>query len=226
MNKSVIAFPVIAVLLAACNPVSERACGVFDHPEFALWQPDSLNTQVQFMSEDGTTTEFTRQPVVLNEPFLGSDGASNDEDVICELSAQVRLLATDNSMAITSTYIQLEKLLLPATNETLLVNHTLEAPVGTELTGSFGADISVNNERIIFDADSVIYLEEDILTEEVGGYSYEDVIRINAIDLTPGFDTLEGESIDVIQQLVMAQNFGVIAYTDDEGREFVRIASQ
>ena len=223
MKNTLIALPFIALMLSACDSVSERECGVFDHPEFGLWQPDSSGAQVQFMNEEGTTIDFARQPVELNEPFLGADGASNDEDVLCQLTATVRLQATDNSLAIVSTYIQLEQLLLPAELETLLVNHTVEAPVGTELAGGFGADISINAERSVFDADRVIYLDPDVLAEDIGGQAYQDVIRINAIDLTPGSDSLEGEAIDVVQQIVMALSFGVIAFTDDEGREFVRI---
>ena len=226
MKNTLLILPVIAVIITACDPVSERECGVFNHPEFALWQPDSLGEQLQIMSEDGSIINFARQPVVFNEPFLGADGASNDEDVLCELTATVRLQAVDNSIAIVSTYIQLEQLLVPDDLESLLVNHTVEAPVGTELAGGFGADISVANVRSIFDADRVIYLEPDVLTEELGGQSYVDVIRINAIDLTPGVDSVEAESIDVVQQIVMAQNFGVIAFTDDEGQEFVRIPDQ
>lgn len=226
MKKTFIALPLVAMILAACDPVSERECGVFSHPELSLWQPDSLGSQVQFMSEDGTTMNFNRQAALLNEPFLGTDGASNDEDVVCELTALVRLQAVDDSLVISSSYIQLEQLLLPGDAETLLVNHTLDAPAGTELTGGFAADISVNVDRTLFDAGRVIYLEEDVLTEEIGGFSYEDVIRINAVDLTPGVDTAEGESVDVIEQIVMAQGFGVIAFTDDEGREFVRIPGQ
>lgn len=226
MKKTIILFPVLAMVLTACDAVSERDCGVFDHPEFVLWQPDSLGTQVQFMSGDGTTINFTRQAVVFNEPFLGTDGASNDEDVVCELSAQVSLRADDESLTFTSTYLQLEQLLLPSESESLIVRHTLEAPVGTVLSGSFVADISVNAGRSLSNNGLVIYLEDDVLTEEIGGFAYEDVIRINAIDLTPDVEAPEGESIDVIQQIVMAQNFGIVAFTDDEGREFVRIASQ
>lgn len=214
------------MVLTACDAVSERDCGVFDHPEFALWQPDSLGTQVQFMSDDGTTINFTRQAVVFNEPFLGADGASNDEDVICELTARVSLRADDESLAITSTYVQLEQLLLPSESESLIVRHTLETPVGSVLSGSFVADISVNAGRSLSNNGLVTYLEEDVLTEEIGGFAYEDVIRIDAFDFTPDVDAPEGESIDVIQQIVMAQNFGVVAFTDNEGREFVRIASQ
>ena len=223
MKKFLVTLPVIAVMLSACEQESERECGVFNSPELALFQPDTLGTQAQFISEDGSTINFERQPVVLNEPFEAVDGSANDEDVVCELTASVRLQATDNSIAIISTYIQLEQLLLPVDLEPLLVSNTIEAPVGNLLAGDFPADVSVGIERTIFDADRVIFLEPGVLTEEIGGQSYEDVIRINAIDLTPDVDTPEGESIDVIQQIVIAQQFGVVAFTDDEGREFVLI---
>ena len=63
-----------------------------------------------------------------------------------------------------------------------------------------------------------------MLTEEIGGQVYEDVVRINALELT---GTEEEEvSIDEIQQIVLAREFGVVAFTDSEGQEFARVPLQ
>lgn len=224
---------VAAGVLVGCNPVSERECGVFDHPELALWQADTGESNVSFMSSDGTTIDFVRQAVVLNTPFLGSDGSSNDEDVVCELSASVRYQATDSALAITSVYLQDEKLLLDSADEALYSDHLVEEPAGTELAGSYLADISVNLTRVNFDPDRVQYLEEDVTSEEIGGLSYEDVIRIGALDISavttvadPDVDTgLNASAVLGIVQVVIARNAGLVAFSDSQDREFVRVAA-
>ena len=238
---------IIAIVLAGCDAVSERDCGVFDHPELALFQANTGADQLQFMSAEGIIRNFSQAPVVLNTPFRGTDGSSNDEDVICELTATIRLQATDNSLAIDVNYLQQERFLLEPTDESLFVDPLVEVPVGNELIGGFLADISVSAERIDVNPGQVIYLEaeesddedsdddeqstddaqgteDEVLTEEIGGQVYEDVVRINALELT---GTEEEEvSIDEIQQIVLAREFGVVAFTDSEGQEFARVPLQ
>lgn len=223
MKRHLLSLPVIALMLAGCDPVSERDCNIFDHPDLSQWQSDTTESTVRYMSSAGTIMDFERQLPVLNEPFLGSDGSSNDEDVTCELTASIRLEATDDSLVITSVYVQQEQLLLNSADESLLIDHILEAPAGTELTGNYLADISIGVTRVTVDPTRVIYLEPDQETEEIGGQSYEDVIRINSIDVSPGIDDESGESIDQIMQIVIAREFGVVAFTDAENREFVRV---
>ena len=241
MNKSAAALSIIAIVLAGCDAVSERECGVFDHPDLAVFQANTGADQLQFMSAEGIIRNFSQAPVVLNTPFRGTDGSSNDEDVICELTATIRLQATDNSLAIDVNYLQQERLLLEPTDESLFVDPLVEVPAGNELIGGFLADISVSAERTDVNPGQVIFLEpeesdeeedtedeelaqDEVLTEEIGGQVYEDVIRINALELT---GTDEGEvSIDEIQQIVLAREFGVVAFTDSEGQEFARVPLQ
>lgn len=223
MKRHLLSLPVIALALVGCDPVSERDCDVFDHPDLALWQADTTESTVQFMNSEGAVMDFVRQTPLLNEPFLGTDGSSNDEDVNCELTARIRLQASDSALAITSIYLQQEQLLLDSEDEALLIDHVVEAPVGTELVGNYLADISVDRTRTTLDATRVVYLEEDQETEEIGGQSYEDVIRINAVDLTPGIADERGESIDQIKQIVIAREFGIVAFTDANDSEFVRV---
>ena len=246
MNRVFFLFPVAAVILAACNPVSERECGVFDHPEFSQWQSQDLPAQVSFMNDAGATINFTREPVVLNEPFLGTDGASNDEDVVCNLEARVRLLASDNTLAITSIFIQPEALLLDSDQEPLRVDHVIEAPVGATLDGDFPADISIGRPRFNLDATRVTYLEEEetedaseetdapetsdtqepeemtVLSEEIGGQSYDDVVRIDSAVPLP--EPLQDGTLPIgIRQIVLARDFGVVAFTDNNDSEIVRL---
>ena len=241
MNKSAAALSIIAIVLAGCDAVSERECGVFDHPDLAVFQANTGADQLQFMSAEGIIRNFSQAPVVLNTPFRGTDGSSNDEDVICELTATIRLQATDNSLAINVNYLQQERLLLEPTDESLFVDPLVEVPAGNELIGGFLADISVSVERTDVNPGQVIFLEpeesdeeediedeelaqDEVLTEEIGGQVYEDVIRINALELT-GTDE-EEVSIDEIQQIVLAREFGVVAFTDSEGQEFARVPLQ
>lgn len=213
----------LCLVLTACDAVSERNCGVFDHPDLLTWQADTDAGSVTFMSEDGTMIDFMRDAVVRNEPFLGSDGASNDEDVLCELTAEVRLESTDGSLAIVTTYEQLEFLLLPTEDESLLVDHRIEAPVGSELIGDFPADISITTTRIIFNSDRVTYLDEDVTSEVIGGQAYEDVVRIDAAEADPEADPDINFSIDQITQIIMGQEFGVVGFIDDDNQLFARI---
>ncbi|MFK7858412.1 MAG: hypothetical protein AB8B64_06320 [Granulosicoccus sp.] len=223
MKSYLPSLPVIALILAGCDPVSERECDVFDHPDLAQWQADTTEATVRYMSTDGTIMDFNRQAPVLNMPFIGSDGSSNDEDVICELSARIRLLATDNTLALTSIYEQQEQLLLESEDEALLINHLVEAPAGTELVGSFLADISDDRTRFNINPLLVIYLDADVDSEEIGGQSYEDVIRVNTFDPSPGSAVEPGKAIDHIKQIVVAREFGIVAFTDVDDREFVRV---
>ncbi|MFK8080785.1 MAG: hypothetical protein AB8B97_10920 [Granulosicoccus sp.] len=223
MKNYLRSLPLITLVLTGCDPVSERDCGVFDHPDLSQWQADLTESTVTYMSSDGVTLEFTRQAPVLNTPFTGSDGASNDEDVVCQLSASIRLLADDGSLALTSIYLQREQFRLESSDEALLVNHLVEAPAGVELNGDYLADISDDRVRSNPNPLRVIYLESDVETEEIGGQAYADVVRINAIDLDQGSETDPGRSIDHIKQIVIAREFGIVAFTDDEDREFVRI---
>ncbi len=243
MKYRLLVVPIIAVVLSACDSVSERECGVFDHPELALWQSDNNGAQALFMSEDGTTVNFDVMPVVLNEPFLGSDGSSNDEDVICDLTATVRLQSTDGTVAIDSLYIQRERLLLPSADESLFIDHSTEVPVGTVLPGNFLADISVALPRINFAPSRIVYLEADdtteetgsedtdtedtdtevLLTQEIGGQTYEDVVRVDAANLITDQPDTETGAIRQITQIAVARDFGIVAFTDDLEREFVRV---
>ena len=219
------------VLLSACDPVSERDCGVFDHPDLAQWQADTTQGVAAYMNSAGQTIRFTREAVVLNEPFLGTDGASNDEDVVCNLQARVRLVAADNSLAITSVYTQPEALLLPSSDEPLVVNHVIEKPVGIELDATFSADISIDQTRLNIDPTRVIYLEEGQLTEEIGGQAYEDVVRINT--QTTASNELPAQALPSdagdVAQIVIARQFGIVAFSlvDDlaENNEFVLLAT-
>lgn len=235
MKTSLLSLSVLCLALTGCDAVSERDCGVFDHPDLLTWQSDTAAGSVTFMSDDGTMINFVRDAVVTNEPFLGTDGASNDEDVLCELTAQVRMEATDGSMAIVTTYEQLEFLLLPAEDESLVVDHRIEVPVATELAGDFPADISITATRVIFDSERVTYLEDDVTSEEIGGQSYEDVVRIDASEADPeanpaadSEDNLEADNsvdfaINHITQIVMAHEFGIVAFIDANDQLFARI---
>jgi len=223
VKKSLLTLSLIASLLAACNPVSERECGRFDHPDYALWQAESRTGQVQFLNSEGASIDMVRQAVVVNMPFLGTDGASNDEDVQCNLTATVRWQASDNSLAITSIYTQEEKLLLPSEDEELLIDHQVEVPAGNVLLGGYRADISNDGSRNNFPSEQVTYLEDGVETEEIGGQAYEDVIRIDALALSVVDDIEQGLAIDHVQQIVIAREFGLIAFTDADGQEFVRV---
>lgn len=239
MKISLLSLSVLCLALTGCDAVSERDCGVFDHPDLLTWQSDTAAGSVTFMSEDGTMINFVRDAVVTNEPFLGTDGASNDEDVLCELTAQVRMEATDGSLAIVTTYEQLEFLLLPTEEESLLVDHRIEVPVATELAGDFPADISITTTRVIFDSERVTYLEDGVTSEEIGGQSYEDVVRIDAseadpetnldtnLDTNPETNPETNDSVDFainhITQIVMALEFGVVAFIDANDQLFARI---
>ena len=224
MKSALIATSLIALTLSACDPMSERECGVFDHPDLTTWQADTGLGQMQYMNSTGIVMNFVRQPVVLNEPFEASDGSSNDEDVICQLTATVTLQATDNSLQLSARYLQQERFLLRSDQESLFIDFDLEAPIGTPLSGTFLADISTDEDiRIEDSSDRVEYLETQQSTEEIGGQSYVDVIRINAV----GFDSDELEpgtqAIEHVQQIVLAREFGVVAFTDADGSEFVRV---
>jgi len=230
VKKYLLGLPLFAIVLTACDPVSERECGVFDHPELTSWQADTSEATVQFMTDDGITLDFIRQTPLLNTPFLGADGASNDEDVVCELTAQIRLQATDNSLAMTSIYEQQENSLLESEDESLFFDILVESPVGRELVGTYLADISIKAERVISDPVRVIYLVPDeesgeVAPEVIGGQSYEDVIRINSVDSSPGVEDERGEAIDIVQQIVIAREFGIVAFTDAADRVFVRVAN-
>lgn len=269
MKRIVRLLPIVALILSACDNVSERECGVFDHPDLSVWESTLGATTVQFMNEEGISIDFTRSAVTFNEPFLGSDGSSNDEDVICQLNATIRYESNDSSLAISSVYIQNERSLLQSADEILAVDHVIEAPANDTLSGSFLADISVDsdavssedsteedediiNTRIIFSAGRVLYLDSQADTEVVGGISYQDVVRVNAPDIlfvvetnddgeteTSILDTREpsagadseagsepaiGLASDTVRQVVIGRQAGLVAFTDGEGREFVRIA--
>jgi len=182
------------------------------------------------MNSEGTQIDFVRQSVVLNEPFTGADGASNDEDVICELEARSRMQSADNTLAFTSIFIQQEQSLLESADEALLFDLVVESPAGTELTGGFLADISDDRIRSNPEPSRVIYLDEDQETEEIGGQAYEDVIRINSVDRSPGSVDLDPDtgmelikSVDIIDQVVIAREFGIVAFTRANGLEYVRV---
>lgn len=224
MKFRLILIPLVG-LISACDPVSERDCGVFDHPALAAWQADTAAGSVQFMSEDGSTIDFQREAVVLNEPFLGSDSASNDSDVTCQLRALVRLQSDNSDLVINVIYTQLEKSKLDSDEETLWVDHILEQPIGAELAGSYMADISIDIARVNFNPSLVEYLENPEDQEEIGGVSYTDVVKITGIDLSPGSDDPGGESIDVIKRITIAREFGVVAFTDATDEQFVRVAN-
>ena len=221
MNKSTLSLSMIAIILAGCDSVSERDCGVFDHPDLMLWQSDFTESQVQFMSADGSIRDFTMQAVVFNDPFRGTDGSRNDEDVVCELTASFSMRASDDSLAITTNYLQQELLVFDSDDETLLVNFEVEAPVGTELTGDYLADVTVGVTRLIVNPTRVVYLETEQSTEVIGGQSYVDVVRIDALEEVSTDE--QGASIDEIQQIVIAREFGVVAFTDGQGQEFARL---
>ncbi len=269
MKKTVVLLPIVALILSACDNVSERECGVFDHPDLSAWESTLGATNVQFMSEEGITVDFARSAVTFNEPFLGTDGSSNDEDVTCQLNATFRYESSDNGLAISSVYIQSERSLLESADEILAVDHVIEAPANDILDGSFLADISVDsdaissedrdedddevvNTRFILSASRILYLDSQADMEVVGGVSYQDVVRINAPGIffveetndegetetvisdtrepTPDSETEDGaEAIvelasDTVRQVVVGRLAGLIAFTDGEGREFVRIA--
>ncbi|MFK7993356.1 MAG: hypothetical protein AB8B87_04405 [Granulosicoccus sp.] len=226
MKSYLPSLPAIAFILTACDAVSERDCEIFDHPEFSQWQSDATEGTVTFMRSDGTMMNFVRQKPVLNSPFLGTDGSSNDEDVVCGLTARVRLEASDGTLALTSIYTQQEQLLLDSADEALLIDHRVEAPAGTELVGSYLADISIERTRASTDPLRVIYLDAELEFEEIGGQSYEDVVRVNSVDLTPDSVEEPGESINHIAQIVIARQFGIVAFTDAEDREFVRVPQE
>ncbi len=216
--------PIIAAVLSACDPVSERDCGIFDHPELALWQGDGAIERALFVSSSGASIDFARQAVVFNEPFLGSDGASNDEDVVCELTATVRLQTADGSLAIDTIFIQRERFLLESSDESLFIEHSVEVPAGTVAPGSFLADISVSATRLNLAPTRIEYLEADVETVEIGGQSYADVVRISSTH------SVQSESVEAvtgaiseIREIVIARNFGLVAFTDDLNREFVRV---
>jgi len=212
----------IACLISACDPVSERECGVFDHPDFNTWQSDSAAGSVQFMSDMGTSIVFEREAVVINEPFLGSDTSSNDEDVICLLTATVRLQSSTDNLAIETTYFQLENSKLDSDEESLRVDHVVESPIDTPLDGGYLADISVSAARANINAGRVEYLESMEDQEEIGGVSYTDVVKITGLDTSPDTDD---EAIDVIQRITMAREFGIVAFTDANDVQFVRVAN-
>ena len=106
-------------------------------------------------------------------------------------------------------------------DETLLVNFEVEAPVGTELTGDYLADVTVGVTRLIVNPTRVVYLETEQSTEVIGGQSYVDVVRIDALEEVSTDE--QGASIDEIQQIVIAREFGVVAFTDGQGQEFARL---
>lgn len=258
LKSNALLLPAVALMLSACDPVSERECGIFDHPDLEVWEANLGASSVLFMNEEGTSINFTRSAVELNEPFLGSDGSSNDEDVICLLSASIRYVADDSSLAISSVYLQNERFLLESADEILAVNHVIEAPADTTLEGSYLADISVDSTRTILSSSRILYLETEDDTEVVGGIAYQDVVRVNA----PGFlfvgqenDEGETETVvvdtratetdensdqtadngtvseaavvvasDVVRQVVLGRQAGLIAFTDEDGNEFVRIS--
>lgn len=264
MKKIVRLLPILALILSACDNVSERECGVFDHPDLSVWESTLGATTVQFMNDEGTTIDFTRNAVTFNEPFVGSDGSSNDEDVVCQLSATIRYESNDNNLAISSVYVQSERTLLESADEILAADHVIEAPANEILNGSFLADISVDSDvietdddsvfstRIIFSASRVMYLETEADFEVVGGISYQDVVRVNAPDILfveetneegetetvivdsrvpstdsateAGSEPVIGLASDTVRQVVIGRQAGLIAFTDGEGREFVRIA--
>lgn len=248
MKYPLLIVPIIAAVLSACDPESERDCGVFDHPELALWQSEDIETQAQFVSSDGTMANFERQAVVLNEAFLGADGASNDEDVICELTATVRLQSSDATLAIESIFIQRERLPLDSDDEALFIDHSIEVPSGTVLPDSFLADISVARTRINLAPSRIEYVvaeveepvegetetETDTETDPdalemvvIGGQTYEDVVRIGSTLAPADDDTTQGAGpISSIREVVVARNFGIVAFTDDQNREFVRVPTQ
>ena len=222
MKPVFIVTSLVALSLTACDAVSERECGVFDHPDLAAWQADTGAGEMLYMNEEGTMLSFSRQAVVLNEPFLGTDGASNDEDVVCQLTATITMQAADSSLQISALYLQQERTLLPVTDESLFIDFDLEAPVGTPLSGTFLADITTDEDiRVVNSSDRVTYLETQESTEVIGGQSYVDVVRINAIDSATDETEIGTQSIDFVQQIVIAREFGVVAFTDAEGMEFV-----
>lgn len=225
MKLGVLLIPLV-IFISACDPVSERECDVFDHPGLGQWQQDSANTgNVQFMSDAGVTIDFERETVVINEPFLGSDSASNDSDVTCLLTANVRLRSDNERLAINAIYTQLEQSQLDSDEETLLIDLRLENPLGTELVGGYTADISIDIDRTILNISQVEYLESPEDQEEIGGVSYTDVVRITGADLSPGADDPRGEAINLLTQIIIAREFGVVAFTDTDDVQFVRVAN-
>lgn len=271
MKKTVCLLPIVALILTACDNVSERECGVFDHPDLSAWESILGATTVQFMNDEGISIDFTRSAVTFNEPFLGSDGSSNDEDVICQLNATIRYESNANNLAISSVYIQNERSLLESADEILAVDHVVEAPASNILEGSFLADISIDSDavssadsteeeeeddiistRITFSASRILYLDSQADTEVVGGIAYQDVVRVNAPDILfveqtnddgdtetvildtrePSTDSDTQPSVEpeivlaseAVRQVVIGRQAGLIAFTDGEGREFVRIA--
>ena len=141
MKKYSLSIPLVAIIVAGCDPVSQRDCGVFDHPDLIQWQANQSASVVSFMSEDGSMISFQRDVPVLNEPFLGEDESANNEDVVCTLEASVRYTATDSSLTITSVFQQLERLLIESVDENLYIDHIVETPISTELAGNYLADI-------------------------------------------------------------------------------------
>lgn len=216
MMKACLLIAPLAVLISVCDHLSERDCGSFDHPDLTLWQADSDAAMVRYMSDDGATIAFNRSAIVLNEPFRGSGTAESSSRVTCGLTATVDMAATDSSLAISTQYRQGERLNIASEDEELVVDYRIEAPVGSRLVGGYYADLS--DDRVRDHASNRVVIED---IKVIGGQSYDDVISIDAVDLGR-----EDQSFNVVRQIVMARTFGVVAFTDDEGKTFVRIPSQ
>lgn len=183
MNRLLYILPFIAVVLTACDDESERDCVAFNHPALNAWQPERGEATLTYTNPEGLSKVFNRQAIVLNEPFLKIDGSSNDEDVLCELTATVRMQATDNTLAITATYTQEEQFQLDEEDEILLLNHRVESLIDNELSelvGNYPVDISENRTRININPARIEYLEPEQITQ-FNGQAYDEAVRIYGV---------------------------------------------